>query len=238
MVKMNQNEFIKNLKDLNINLTTNQINQLQTYANFLLEYNKHTNLTAIKTMEEVYLKHFYDSLTLTKIANLETGQLLDIGTGAGFPGLVLAIIFPKLQITLLDSNNKKIQFLKECIAKLNLTNTTVIYQRAEEYARQNREKYDFVTARAVAEIRILLELGIPCLKQQGHYLIMKANLTDKEQQESQGALKNLSSKINNIIELDLPNNGGHRTLIDILKIEPTNPIYPRTYDKIKKHPLK
>ena len=140
MVKMNQNEFIKNLKDLNINLTTNQINQLQTYANFLLEYNKHTNLTAIKTMEEVYLKHFYDSLTLTKIANLETGQLLDIGTGAGFPGLVLAIIFPKLQITLLDSNNKKIQFLKECIAKLNLTNTTVIYQRAEEYARQNREK--------------------------------------------------------------------------------------------------
>ena len=109
---MNKTEWIEEIKKLNVNLKEEQLSKLEEYADFLLEYNQHTNLTAIKTKEEVYLKHCYDSLTLVKIANLTQGKLLDVGTGAGFPGLVLAIAFPKLDVTLLDSNNKKIAFLK------------------------------------------------------------------------------------------------------------------------------
>ena len=109
---MNREEFLVEIKKLNIELTKKMEEQLKQYADFLLEYNKHTNLTAIKTEEEVFLKHFYDSLTLVKLADLKQGTLLDVGTGAGFPGLVLAIVFPNLKITLLDSNNKKITFLE------------------------------------------------------------------------------------------------------------------------------
>ena len=238
MVKMKENEFINELTKLNINLTKEQQEKLKSYANFLLSYNEHTNLTAIKTIEEVYLKHFYDSLTLAKITNFTNQTLLDIGTGAGFPGLVLAIVYPNLQVTLLDSNNKKIKFLQECLTKLNLTNVTLINQRAEDYAKLNREKFDFVTSRAVAELRILLELGIPALKVNGHFLIMKANVSLEEKNNSLGALKELSSKINSTTEFSLPNNGGFRTIIDIIKIAKTLDKYPRTYDKIKKKILK
>ena len=233
MVKMNQNEFIKELKKININLTPNQIATFEKYADLLLEYNQHTNLTAIKTKEEIYLKHFYDSLTLTKIADLK-GQLLDIGTGAGFPGLVLAITFPNLNVTLLDSNNKKIKFLEECISKLNIKNATIAYERAENYVKRNIECFDFVTARAVAQMRILLEIGIPSLKINGQYLIMKGNLTNEEQNDAKHTLEILNSSIIQIIELDLPKNGGHRSLINIIKNKSTNPLYPRSYDKIKK----
>ena len=233
MVKMNQNEFIKELKKININLTPNQIATFEKYADLLLEYNQHTNLTAIKTKEEIYLKHFYDSLTLTKIADLK-GQLLDIGTGAGFPGLVLAITFPNLNVTLLDSNNKKIKFLEECISKLNIKNATIAYERAENYVKRNIECFDFVTARAVAQMRILLEIGIPSLKINGQYLIMKGNLTNEEKNDAKHTLEILNSSIIQIIELDLPKNGGHRSLINIIKNKSTNPLYPRSYDKIKK----
>lgn len=233
MVKMNQNEFIKELQKININLTPNQIVTFEKYADLLLEYNQHTNLTAIKTKEEIYLKHFYDSLTLTKIADLQ-GQLLDIGTGAGFPGLVLAITFPNLNVTLLDSNNKKIKFLEECIRKLNIKNATIAYERAENYVKKNIECFDFVTARAVAQMRILLEIGIPSLKINGQYLIMKGNLTNEEQNDAKHTLEILNSSIVQIIELDLPKNGGHRSLINIIKNKSTNPLYPRSYDKIKK----
>ena len=174
---MTENEFLNELTKLNINLTTEQQEKLKNYAEFLLSYNEHTNLTAIKNIDEVYLKHFYDSLTLSKIANFTNESLLDIGTGAGFPGLVLAIVYPNLQVTLLDSNNKKIKFLQECLSKLNLKNVTLVQERAEVYTKNNREKFDYVTSRAVAELRILLELGIPSLKVNGHFLIMKANLS-------------------------------------------------------------
>ena len=179
MENMNKNEWIEEIKKLNINLTEEQIDKLDEYANFLLEYNQYTNLTAIKTKEEVYLKHFYDSLTLIKIANLTEGKLLDVGTGAGFPGLVLAIAFPKLEVTLLDSNNKKIAFLDECIQKLKISNATTVYDRAENYTRTHREQFDFVTSRAVAELRILLELNIPALKINGEFLVMKANVEEE-----------------------------------------------------------
>ncbi len=235
---MKENEFLNELTKLNINLTTEQEEKLKIYAEFLLTYNEHTNLTAIKNIDEVYLKHFYDSLTISKIVTFTNESLLDIGTGAGFPGLVLAIVYPNLQVTLLDSNNKKIKFLQECLTKLNLSNVTLINKRAEDYAKINREKFDFVTSRAVAELRILLELGIPTLKVNGHFLVMKANLTLEEKNNSLVALKELSSKINSTIEFSLPNNGGFRTILDIIKTNKTKSIYPRTYDKIKKKILK
>ena len=184
---MKKDEFYKEIEKLGISITPNMKQQLEEYANFLLEYNEHTNLTAIKTKEEVYLKHFYDSLTLTKIANLEKGSLLDVGTGAGFPGLVLAIIFPNLDVTLLDSNNKKIAFLKECITKLQIKNAHTVYSRAEDYTKIHRESFDFVTSRAVAELRILLELNIPAVKVNGLFLAMKGNI----ETELQSSLKTM-----------------------------------------------
>ena len=230
---MNKEEFLKEIKKLNIKLTDTMLHQLEEYADFLLTYNEHTNLTAIKTKEEVYLKHFYDSFTLVKIANLQNGKLLDVGTGAGFPGLVLAIVFPNLKVTLLDSNNKKITFLNECIEKLHLQNVQTVYSRAEDYTRAHREYYDFVTSRAVAELRILLELNIPALKVNGNFLVMKGNL-EEELEESINTMKILNCKILIQEKFELPNNGGSRTLMSIIKEKETDRKYPRTYDKIKK----
>ena len=203
---MNKNEFYDEIKKLDINLTKDMQEKLEKYAQFLIEYNHHTNLTAIKTIDEIYLKHFYDSLTLVKIANLKKGKLLDVGTGAGFPGLVLAIIFPDLEVTLLDSNNKKITFLNECIKKLELKNVQTVYSRAEEYTRCHREYFDFVTSRAVAELRILLELNIPALKVNGNFLVMKANVSE-ELKNSLSTIDKLSCQIIDQKEFELPENG-------------------------------
>ena len=233
MVKMTEQEFIEELQKLNITLTQTQINQFHIYADFLQKYNEHTNLTAIKTLEDIYLKHFYDSLTLTKIINLDQGKLLDIGTGGGFPGLVLAITYPKLQVTLVDSNNKKITFLKECLKLLKIANVNIISDRAENYTRTHREEYDYVTSRAVAQLRILIELGIPSLKINQYLIAMKSHSED-EVADSQIALQKLNCQIVDQINFDLPNNAGYRTLIKIIKNQETPSIYPRTYDKIKK----
>lgn len=234
---MKKDEFYKEIEKLGISITPNMKQQLEEYANFLLEYNEHTNLTAIKTKEEVYLKHFYDSLTLTKIANLEKGSLLDVGTGAGFPGLVLAIIFPNLDVTLLDSNNKKITFLKECITRLQIKNALTVYSRAEDYTKIHRESFDFVTSRAVAELRILLELNIPAVKVNGLFLAMKGNI-ETELQSSLKTMQILGCSILEKQEFTLPYNGGVRTLLSIKKEKATDLKYPRTYDKIKKKALR
>ena len=236
MVKMTKEEFIVALNNLNIHLTKEALDALEIYASFLLEYNEHTNLTAIKTMSDVYLKHFYDSLTISKLANFTSGKLLDVGTGAGFPGMVLAICFPNLQVDLLDSNNKKIKFLEELIKKLNLTNVQTIYSRAEDYTRVNREKYDYVTSRAVADLRVLLELNIPSLKINGEFLVMKGNI-DEELKLSQNALEKLFCTITKKEEFTLPFNSATRNIMVIKKNKETPSIYPRNYDKIKKRPL-
>ena len=233
---MTKEEFIVALNNLNIHLTKEALDALEIYASFLLEYNEHTNLTAIKTMSDVYLKHFYDSLTISKLANFTSGKLLDVGTGAGFPGMVLAICFPNLQVDLLDSNNKKIKFLEELIKKLNLTNVQTIYSRAEDYTRVNREKYDYVTSRAVADLRVLLELNIPSLKINGEFLVMKGNI-DEELKLSQNALEKLFCTITKKEEFTLPFNSATRNIMVIKKNKETPSIYPRNYDKIKKRPL-
>ncbi len=233
---MTKEEFIVALNNINIHLTKEAEDALEIYASFLLEYNEHTNLTAIKTMSDIYLKHFYDSLTISKLVDFNNGKLLDVGTGAGFPGMVLAICFPNLQVDLLDSNNKKIKFLEELIKKLNLTNVQTVYSRAEDYTRVNREKYDYVTSRAVADLRVLLELNIPSLKINGEFLVMKGNI-DEELKLSQNALEKLFCTITKKEEFTLPFNSGTRNIMVIKKNKETPSIYPRNYDKIKKRPL-
>ena len=202
---MTKEDFLRELStNLNITLTEKQISELDFYAKFLLEYNEHTNLTAIKTLEDVYLKHFYDSLTIVKNVDLtQVTTLLDIGTGAGFPGMVLKIVFPNLKVTLLDSNNKKIAFLKELAAKLAL-NVEIIYDRAEIFVQNRREYYDIVTSRAVADLSILAELAIPYLKVGGNFIAMKANYQE-ELHNALNIIKKLNSKVTKITEFTLGN---------------------------------
>ena len=231
---MSFNELINSLKELNITLTDYQQEQLITYKDFLIEYNKHTNLTAITNEEDIYLKHFYDSLTITKVIELDNQKVLDIGTGAGFPGMVLKIVYPELDITLLDSNNKKITFLKELSTKLNI-NINLINKRAEEYIVDNRENYDLVVSRAVANLNTLVELTIPFVKVNGYFIAMKANAKE-EMESSLNAIKILNSTIDNTLEFNLINND-LRTLIKIKKNDKVDIKYPRRYEKIIKQPL-
>lgn len=233
---MNKEEFVKALEDLSINISEKQLNDLDTYYKMLIEYNTHTNLTRITEEKEVYLKHFYDSLTLVKAVNLNNQTLLDVGTGAGFPGLVLKIVFPNLKVVLLDSLNKRITFLNSVIEKLDLKNIKAVHDRAEEYAKGNKERFDIVTSRAVANLNMLSELCLPFLKIRGYFIPMKADAKD-ELKNAQNAIKTLGGVIKDIINFQLPNDTGIRTLIKIEKVSKTSEKYPRKFAEIKKKPL-
>lgn len=235
---MNKEKFINEVEKIGISLTDIQLHQLDEYCKFLLEYNSHTNLTAIKEEEQVYLKHFYDSLTFFKAINpSEFETLLDIGTGAGFPGMVLKIVFPNLEVTLLDSNNKKINFLKELTMKLNLTKVNFFHGRAEEFCIKNREKFDIVTARAVSNMTVLTELCLPLTKVGGYFIAMKGSNVD-EITEAKNAITKLGGKVERIVEFTLPSEESGRNIVKILKEKTTPKEYPRRYEKIVKSPLK
>ena len=230
---MNKEEFINELAKLNINITDKQLRDLDTYYHFLVEENEKYNLTNITEESAVFLKHFYDSLTITKIINLNNQYICDIGTGAGFPGMVLKIIFPNLKIDLLDATTKKCDFLNQLINKLELKNINVINNRAELYSRKNREKYDIVTSRAVAPLKHLLEYSIPLLKIDGKFIALKSNITD-ELQNIGNYYKKLSLKNEKIIEFKLPKELSKRTIYEVTKANSTPSIYPRSYSQIKK----
>ena len=233
---MTENQFKEELKKLNIELNDIQLNQLKKYYQLLIEYNKIMNLTNITEEKQVYLKHFYDSLTIIKIIDLnKVNSLCDIGTGAGFPGIVLKIVFPNLKITLLDSLNKRISFLNKVIEELNLKDIETIHIRAEEYAKNNRNKFDITTARAVAHLSVLLEYSIPMTKENGYFIALKGNI-EEEKTEISNALKILNSKIEDIVYFELPYNQGNRSLIKIKK-EKDNKKYPRKNSDIKKSRL-
>ena len=234
---MTEEEFLNALKDINIILNDKQIDQLNTYYELLVEYNKVMNLTAITEKKDVYLKHFYDSITLNKIIDLsKVNTLCDIGTGAGFPGLVLKIVFPNLKITLVDSLNKRIYFLNTVINKLNLENIEAIHERAEIFSINNIEKYDVITARAVAKLNVLLELSIQAIKINGYFIAMKSNVSE-ELINIEKTLEKLNCKFENKIEFKLPIENSNRTLVKIKKINKTSNIYPRKFEQIKKKPL-
>ena len=227
--------FIEEIKKLNIDVNDEKLEQLEKYYELLIIWNKKINLTAITEKKQVYLKHFYDSLTLVKVIDLKTiNNLCDIGTGAGFPGLVLKIFFPHIKLTLVDSLNKRINFLNEVIKKLNLNNVETIHIRAEEYSKNVREKYDVVTARAVSSFNKLLEFSIPLVKINKYFIAMRG-IDDTQNDERVLNILNCSKiKVENF---KLPIEDSFRTIILIQKNSKTSKKYPRKFAEIKKRPL-
>ena len=230
---MNKESFVNNLKELNINITDDILNKLDIYYNFLVEYNSHTNLTSITEEEDVYLKHFYDSLTIVKSIDLSTvNTLIDVGTGAGFPGMVLAIMYPNIKVTLLDSNNKRINFLNELKEKLGITNVTTIHDRSEVYAKNHKDMYDVVTARAVKNMKELTELCLPLVKIDGYFIPLKGNIED-ELDNAKDIINAINGVVEDVISFELPN-GDNRNIIKIRKTDICPDKYPREYKEIVK----
>ena len=230
---MTKEEFIEALKELNIEVTEEKLNKLNRYYELLVEWNEKINLTAITEKNDVYLKHFYDSLTIAKIVDLsKISTFADVGTGAGFPGLIIKIFFPDIHITLIDSLNKRTDFLKLVIADLKLENIEVITGRAEELG--HREKYEVVTARAVANLHILLELLVPLSSK---YVLLMKGEAKEELENTNNLYKELSIKLIQKIEFQLPKENSKRTLLMYEKTAKTNLKYPRNYGQIKKKPL-
>lgn len=229
---MSEKDFINEIEKLGISISELQLKQLNKYYELLVEWNKVMNLTGITEKKDVYLKHFYDSLTICKIINLNNySTLCDIGTGAGFPGMVLKILFPKLNITLVDSLNKRINFLNEVIKELNLQNIVAVHSRIEEF----KGNFDIVTARAVSSLNILLEYAIPLVKKEGYFIPLKANI-EEEINNSINAFKELRCKIIDKIEFVLPIENSNRTILKIQKFDINNK-YPRKFSEMKKKPL-
>ena len=233
---MNREQFVEELLKLNIEINDIQLEKLEKYYEILERENKLYNLTSITEKETVFLKHFYDSLTIVKIIDLNEQSLCDLGTGAGFPGMVLKIIFPNLKVTLIDATLKKCNFLEKVIKELSLENINVINERVEEYAKKEREKYDIVTARAVAPLKHLLEYGVPLLKVNGVFIAMKGNI-NKELVGIEIYENKLTIKITKSIEFQLPIEKSCRNLISFTKLEKTDLKYQRKYSEIKKKNL-
>lgn len=230
---MNREEFVLETRNLGIELDNKTLSMLEEYYNILKEENKKYNLTRIIEKEDVYLKHFYDSLTITKITNIDNQSICDLGSGAGFPGLVLAICFPNAKLILIESNGKKCNFLNIVKEKLSLKNVNVINARVEEYAKDNREVFDIVTARAVAPLKHLLEYGVPLLKIDSHFIAMKSSISE-EIKNIENYYNKLSIREKNKIAFNLPKENSLRTLIKYEKLEKTNIKYPRKYSEIIK----
>lgn len=230
-------DFNNLLKDLKINLNETQLQQFDIYFNYLVEYNEKVNLTAITEHEQVYIKHFYDSLTLAKTYDFSKEiKMCDVGAGAGFPSIPLKILYPNINLTIVDSLGKRITFLNSLAEKLKITNYNMVHARAEEFCLENRESFDIVTARAVARQNILNELCIPLTKVNGYFLSMKAKDAVVENEEGD-SLKILNGKIEEIFTFELPDNNGSRNIVKIKHTKVCPKEYPREFGRIKKKPL-
>ncbi len=229
---MNPEEFAAALREHNVELNAQQLAQYQQYYERLVAVNEHMNLTAITERDEVYLKHFYDSLTLAwAYPELQTEELnmIDVGAGAGFPSLPLKIAFPQLQITIIDALNKRINFLRDLVKELGLEGVTVEHARAEEFGNKTapaREQYDVATARALARLNVLGELTLPFVKVGGVLLAMKGSAAYEELAEAKKAITTLGAEIGDQIDVSLPN-GDPRSVIVIKKVKNTPKKYPR-----------
>ncbi len=231
---MNKDKFVAELKKINISLSENTLNKLDTYKELLKEYNQKFNLTAITDDESIYLKHFYDCLYLSKLEELQNAfSILDIGTGAGFPGMVLALVLPNTKVTLVESNTKKCGFLQIIKEKLNINNVSIINDRAENFSKANREIFDIVTSRAVANLLVLAELEVPSLKVNGYFLPLKSHF-EEELLISKVKLEDLGCTLEEIITYNLPIEESNRAILKIKKISKTKEMYPRDYSKIIK----
>lgn len=235
-----ENKFDNELEKMNIRLTDDQKSQFDLYYELLIEWNRVMNLTGITDYDEVNLKHFTDSLTISRIIDMaQINTLIDVGTGAGFPGIPIKIAFPHIKVYLLDSLNKRIKFLNEVIKKLGLKNIYAFHGRAEDFAkdRQYREKFDVCVSRAVANLPTLSEYCIPFVKTGGYFVSYKGGDSDEEVIRSENAITLLGGEIENTDRFFLPDTDMGRTLIKIRKRKSTPNRYPRKAGIPSKEPL-
>ncbi len=227
-------------KSLRIELSSSQINAFLAFENLLLGWNEKFNLTSITDPEDIHIKHFLDSLTVLRlIQNSDEFSLIDIGTGAGFPGIPLKIMLPEMALTLVESSQKKSEFCKAVVNELHLANTSVVAARAENLGKDphHREKYDWAVARAVADLSVLAEYLLPFVKIGGKALAMKGTNAEGEIQKASHALKILGGEIFEIEKLNLPKSYGERTLIVMNKVTITPEAYPRRAGMPSKKPI-
>jgi len=235
-----QQQFAELLLPLGIELTDRQLEQFETYYTLLVEWNEKMNLTGITEREAVYEKHFYDSLTLAGAVSFGKQQsLADIGSGAGFPSIPLAIVYPHLKVTIIDALAKRIKFLEEVTSSLGLARVTCLHARAEDAARkkEHRDNYDVVTARAVARLAVLNEFCLPFVRPGGLYIAMKGTDISAELEEGRFSLTKLSGRLVDVKRLILPTEKADRHLIICEKKEPTPAAYPRKSGIPLKTPL-
>ncbi|OON98021.1 MAG: 16S rRNA methyltransferase G [Epulopiscium sp. Nele67-Bin005] len=226
--------------ELEIDLTPVQISQLLLYKSLLLEWNEKVNLTAITDETEVITKHFLDCMTICKAISMQNvNTLIDVGTGAGFPGLVLKIVYPHIKITLVDSLNKRLVFLNTVIEELGLKNIECIHSRAEDLAQNKkyREKFDVCASRAVANLAVLSEYSLPFIKVNGYFIALKGQKVEQETQEATTAIQILGGKLEGIIDAHVPNTDLEHKIAKIKKIKPTPKQYPRKAGEPTKNPL-
>lgn len=229
-------------KKLGIQITDNQEEQFRRYYELLVEWNQRMNLTSITEYVDVMNKHFLDSLCILKLSDFpgsSKSRIIDVGTGAGFPGIPIKIMFPDISLTLLDSLNKRIRFLEALKGELKLADVTAIHGRAEEIGKRNeyREQFDFCVSRAVADLSVLSEYCLPLVKIGGAFVAYKSGNCQEELQKSRRAIEILGGKIQEIIDFKIPNSDMSRTLISIRKIKKTPHKYPRKSGTPGKSPL-
>jgi len=226
-------------KEINIELSEGQLAQFKKYMDLLLEWNEKINLTAITEEDEVVLKHFVDSMTVLKYID-EGASIVDVGTGAGFPGIPVSIAKDDVNVTLVDSLNKRINFLQEVISEINLTNIKAIHSRAEDFGqnKEHREKYDISVSRAVANLSVLVEYLLPLVKVGGKCICMKGSEVEEEITNAKFAIKELGGKIEVVEEFYLPGTDIKRNIIVIRKEKETPKKYPRKSGTPSKQPLK
>ena len=231
---MTLQDFLSELKKRNIELDDRMIDQLNDYAAYLKEYNEKVNLTAITEYEEVLDKHFYDSI-LAADKDLK-GTLVDVGTGAGFPGVVLKIVYPELKVILIEPIGKRCVFLNSLIEKLGLKDIEVINARGEDYSLEHREQYDYVTARAVSNLNSLIEVCGAMVKKNGYFICMRGKDGEEEIANAKKAIEAMGFMVENTRNEQLFN-GDRRIIAYFKKVKPTPLKYPRKYNIIKKNPL-
>lgn len=238
--KYQLDSFVRDLDSLHITLSEKQLKQFMTYYEMLVEWNKVMNLTAITDFQDVLKKHFVDSLSLVKAYDLtKSVSIIDIGTGAGFPGIPLKIAFPNLKVTLLDSLNKRINFLNAVMEEIELNDINAVHGRAEDYARkgQLREQYDLCVSRAVANLATLSEYCLPYVKVGGFFISYKSEKIMEEKTAAEHAISILGGKVENQVEFMIPDSDIYRNLFVIRKCKETPGKYPRKAGTAAKEPL-
>ncbi|MCA1065634.1 16S rRNA (guanine(527)-N(7))-methyltransferase RsmG [Rossellomorea aquimaris] len=237
---MNINEFQSMLEEKGIPLSSQQMDQFERYYELLVEWNEKMNLTAITEKEEVYLKHFYDSISAAFYVDFsQVTTLCDVGAGAGFPSIPLKICFPHLHISIVDSLNKRITFLNHLSNELGLEHTSFYHDRAESFGKNkdHREKYDMVTARAVARMSVLSELCLPLVKKGGFFVAMKASNVNEELSNAKKAISTLGGQTDKMYSFVLPEEESERNIVKIDKVKETPNKYPRKPGTPNKLPL-